>query len=318
MFLIAAAVIFIALLNLNWTYKSQTDVLIIPRSATAVQNSDQILDNLATLPSSLSFYDKMTADDPAVIEAGTKSLPEAKKKAYWDSKINVERLPGSGVLEVTATDDSMSQAEIFSGQAAKELIATAGFYYNIQTDIDVRIIDGPITREAGVNPEYVIFFESLAGSFLLVTFAFFISFFLFGEKENFAFPRPVRWTFTGEKTFSPLRKEEGGVKLEPALKNQPKSAQEEKAVPVEKEAYSVVTKKAAAPANLPIAEDVPVFSVPASKDNKPVVASEKKGGGVLPEEKKETAEPEKKEPIIREATPEEVKERLNKLLSGKL
>ena len=335
-FVIAAAVIFVALINLNQTYESRTDILVILRSQTAVQNSDQILNNLAALPSSLSFYDKMIQDNPDVIAAGTESMPDAEKKAYWDSKIKIERLPGSGILEITAIDPSMSRAEIFSESAANELVATAGFYYNIQADIDIRIIDGPITRQTCIYPEYILFFEGLVGGFLLVTFAFFISFLLFGEKEENISQRPIRWTFTGEKTFSPLsrtlenigwesaaidlQKKRNDVKLKPVPEA---DKSEEKATPKEElqaefpEAQLSTSKKAAAPANLPIAEDLPGFSVPQSKDNKPAIVPEKKEEALPAEEKKE-AELEKKEPIIREATPDEVKERLNKLLSGKL
>jgi capsular polysaccharide biosynthesis protein len=310
-FLATLIVIFAAFLNLNGTYESRTDVLVIPRSASAVQNSDQIISDLATLPYSLYFYNRMSQDDPAAAISGIQQLPAAQALDRWDSKIRISRVGESGILRITALDQDRSQAETFSFQTAKELISTAGLYYNVRTDIDLRIVDGPITSFAGLAPTYIVFLESLIASFVLVTFAFFISALLFGEKEAPVSKKSVRWAFTGEKTFSPLRREKKEVKLEPVRIKKP----EEEAGPAAEIAYTAFTKKAAAPANLPVSDEALSLSVPRSKDNKSIVIPEtdESAGG-----NKEEVEPRKEKPIIREATPEEVKERLNKLLSGKL
>lgn len=338
-FAVTTLVIFVAFFNLNETYVSRTEIMVIPRSAAAVQNSDQIISNLAILPDSLYFYNRLVEDDPALAVPQIQELPAVKKLAFWDSRLAVKRLGGSGVLEITAIDPNRARAESVSVQTARELIATAGIYYNVQTDIDLRIIDGPITTYAGLAPAYVIFLESLGGSFLLVSFAFLISFLLFGEQETPAPKKSIRWTFTGGKTFSPLplvsevisrevlgakniqreHPESRKSKIEPgALREEKKAVKLEPAsTKAVEEVYTAFTKKAAAPPNLPVAEEKPVFSIPQSKDNGPVIISELKEAE-REEEKNEVAKLPEEKPIIREATPEEVKERLNKLLSGKL
>ena len=72
-----------------------------------------------------------------------------------------------------------------------------------------------------------------------------------------------------------------------------------KPIAMKEEYIPIFSKKAVAPDNLPIAEDMPIFEQPKPKK----------------EEIKEEAE---KIPPIHEATAEQVKERLNRLLSGKL
>jgi capsular polysaccharide biosynthesis protein len=271
MFILASAVVFIALLNLNQVYQSETDVLIIPKSAPAISNSAQIIENLRKIPYSLSFYNKLVQNNPDVQIEAISELPDYKKKTAWDEKIEIERSKNTGIIMIKVSDKSQYQAEILSGQISKDLIRTASAIYNIKDDIDIRIIDGPITLATSQKPVFTLILESFLGGFISVLISFFIPFWMFGKKSSQKYfdKKVYSWPENRLSETSPQEI------WQPAQKFPSSSA-----------------KKAFAPDNLPIA--------PISEESKDKI---KKDEGT---------------PIIREATPEEVKERLNMLLSGKL
>ena len=241
-FAAAALVFFVALINFNRVWESEAQVLIIPKSETAAENSEQMVENFKVLVASLSFYEKIAKDDEDLLDKTVSELPAGKKKIYWNSKIKTERLEKSGVIRIKTLDKSRFQSEALNNQAVKTLIAAAGFYYNIKTDIDIRVIESSVSKEIVSHSKIALFLESLAGTFILTVISFLISFSLFknGKKE----------------------------KISPRVQ--------------EKKTWVA----SSVPENLPIKEPEKQLAV--------------------------------EEPIIREATPEEVKERLNKLLSGKL
>jgi len=280
-FIVATFAIFIALLNFNRVYQSQTKILIIPKSNIAVKNSNQIIENLSRLPYTLSFYKKMSRENEDVMYDSILELPNHKKEIFWNSKIKIKREGKSGILDVITLDKNRYKAETLNNQVAKTLITTTSFYYNIKTDIDIRIVDSMITNYASRINRFFLSLESLSIGFLITFFSFFISFVLF-EKET---PPKIKHSAL-------------------FLKSKKPSLAEKKWFSEEKP-YTDFSKKSSAPENLPVAQNS--FSENADKAK----ISKKE---IKPLEKEKIEE---NTPIIREATPEEVKKRLNKLLSGK-
>ncbi len=323
-FALAVFSVFIGTLNTGRVYRSETDILVIPKSVVAVKNSDQILENLSKLPTMLSFYEKVTNANENVIDATVSELPDYKKKIFWNSELHVERTAGSGILKIITTDKTSYQAEELNKQATETLIGTVGLYYDIKTDLDLRIVDPVITSydsEGLFN--FNLFLIGLGISFLAILAIFFAFDFFPTQEKPLEFP--IADIFARyKKSASPLF-QRGTAPRELVVSEEEKAADEiihqESLLPREEPTAperSVVSfsKSASAPANLPIAQELP-FAVqeeifPESEDEK-----------VLPEMKEEikivkTVETPSKIPLTHEATAEEVKERLNKLLSGKI
>jgi len=283
--LFAAIAIFVFGVNSKRVYRSETIILVIPKSEAAAQNSDQIVGNLSRIPTMLSFYARMTEDNADVADDTISELPDYKKKAYWNSELQIVRVGTSGVLKFIATDSDRYRAETISSQSAASLIGVVGLYYDIKNDVDVRIIDPVITDYTNNTFNWMLFAESLIGFFLLETAIFFIGIALWEKRQSLQISRP--------KFFFPYGKAEASLPVE---------KETETALPLEKE-WSVEdkpytdfvnrNKMSSAPANLPVAEE-----------------------DSIPETERET--PQAETPITREATAEEVKARLNKLLSGKI
>ena len=247
--LAAAAItiaVFFALIGANKNYQSQASVLIIPKSQTAIQNANQIVENLKTLPNLPYFQNKISASG---------------------AEIKAERIGKSGIIKITVLGKNKSEAQILGDRAVKTLITETSRYYNIKNDIDIRILGESTIRYSAENYIWFLFLVSLPIG-LVLSFLFFYFIPRFEERKiEFKLGLP-KFNLKNIPTKPEQKKE-----------NQPFFEQDFN--------FSSI-KKAAAPANLPISEE------------------------------KEEVKQEKKAPIIREATPEEVKERLNKLLSGRL
>ena len=325
-FIVAAAAIFVLDINMSRTYKSETDIMVIPKSVVAVKNSNQIIENLSALPGTLSFYARMTQSDTDVANAAVAELPDYKKKAYWDTQVRVERVGASGILKIITTDKESSQAELLNSEAVETLIGSVGLYYDIKNDVDVRIVDPAITNYSSYNFNYIIFTESLMGSFAVIFVIFYLALNLFQEEMSLKITRPnFLAQYKKNSVHAQIEQAEKMVDELPVEKSEtdaiPEDAKKEWSLPVEETPYTdliSMNKVASAPANLPIAEEEVALPVqPELSIARPDSITE------MPEEttvlEKKVTLPEKNQvPQTHEATAEEVKERLNKLLSGKL
>jgi capsular polysaccharide biosynthesis protein len=275
---LASLIILIGLINLSRTYRSQVDVLIVPKNETTSKNISSILNNAKEIPKTLSFYNEIISLNDSVADE-SEELPEYKRKAYWESKVKTERIDDSSIIRLTIFDKDQSRAFNLSQEAGLEEARVMSRYYNIKTDIDVRISDGPIVNY-GIkeNVIFLILKSLLAG----IIFGFLVALInLILEKIGIGSKKSSKKAGLHKLKFPEMKKEETKTI---AFDKKPADFKKTTAIPI-------LEKKASAPENLPISDQLVSEFL------------EKKPEG---------------QPIIREATPEEVKERLNKLLRGEL
>lgn len=267
LFIFATAFVFLVLINLGRTYKSQTNILVVFKSEKSAINANIILENLKLL----SNQNKQT---------------------------RIERIGGSSILKFTAQDKTLYTAQALSTQAVKNLISTIGVYYDIKNDISIRIINAPVTKNSFSGSYIYAFFESLLiGSVLAFVLNYFL--FLFGQSQpKEKMKTNLTWSYKETPENIPAHNDAThSVAGEEAKQNDTGILKVKTPTVVEEEYIPIFSKKAVAPDNLPIAEDIPIFEKP---------------------KKEETKKEIEKNPHTHEATTEEVKERLNRLLSGKL
>lgn len=286
--IIFAAIIFIVSLNTGRVFKGETDVLFVPKSGKAVENIDQILANAERLPKSLSFYDKLLELNPDIEDPASGQTDDNRKKA-WDEKISAERLNGSGIVRFSALSDDQSQAEILSQKVAADTIAVMSRYYDAQNDLDMRVIDGPLVYTFNQNKTSVRILLSI-----LLGIAAGMIVYLFSDLAKVAAPKTIlaKPAIFGQGKQGFLWEKNSIEKKELA-----KETLEKVIASLEETPYFAVSKKAGAPENLPIAKDFQIKT-----EEKP--------------EEIEMVEAEEKIQKTHEATAEEVRERLNKLLGG--
>lgn len=304
--IIVVIVFFSITIGNSKTFQVETRIMLLPKQDWSARNIEQIIGNAKQIPLSLSFYNKLLEKN-SDIEDQASQLADAKRKQAWNSEISVERISKTGVVKIVTLNDIQLQAEILNKQTVDDLIFVMSKYY-ASADLDIRKIDGPIMVSAIKNN--VAF--GIAGISLVLGFVIGLLFQLLmklftkedeiegreemteDEKKPFTFPKfsfPDFGQNFGEKKALDFNVEE-----EAALVSLKK----------EKEIISGGKgKKSMAPANLPIAEEQFSFNV-ATQPEKKVESTEEIVSDAVSQD------------VTREATAEEVKNRLNKLLSGDL
>ncbi|EKE11326.1 MAG: hypothetical protein ACD_15C00104G0004 [uncultured bacterium] len=337
-FLLVAGIVFTVLSSGSKIYQAKSRILFVPKNEVAVRNIDQIVENAKQIPLSLSFYNKIVEingdiDDEAM------EFPDAKRKAFWNSKIETRQVEKSGVIEISIYDGNQMQAEIISDQVIAGITTVMGNYYDVKNSLDIRVIDRPIAQEISrVN-----YFQVLGASLLGGIAAGLLISLLIGAMVKIFEPKPVveknesesealafkKFSFpeaAPKKTASSEKKEnifDFKLEDEVALVQPKKSG-----------FFGSREKKSSAPSNLPVAEefDLKVAKMETleakedlKKDAKPDNIAKDEDefvldmGGAKKEPAGDMQDETATAPSIdhkREATPEEVKERLNKLLSG--
>jgi hypothetical protein len=293
--LILAATFFLLFLDRFKTYNTEISVIFIPQNEKIAQHADQIAENLTIIPTKLSFYEKLLRDNKD-IEDQFIGFDKDKRKELWARTIQIKREKESTIINIEANNHFESQK--LAKQTAFTLFSVMSQYYNIRTDIDFRIIDGPITRSYIKNWPILAIVSLVTGMILalLINIVSLNLAGLFGKRE--------------EKKISEEKIFQSFPKIDFTEKEYPRKA--EIKIP---EINPVAAKKAQAPINLPIAK------VESEKpDTEPDAAISK----IYPLENVEIAKLEeiyekKEEPTIKsEPTEEELKERLNQLLRGDL
>ncbi len=150
------------------SYESEVRVIVIGKSAGIA--TDQVVENLAVLTSNLSFYERVLSGNDLIDDDFAGFSPD-KRKTLWNEAVTAKRSEGSSVLVITARQDSAEKAKLLSEETVKTLFSVASFYYTIQTDVDMRIVDGTIIKTTLRSPfQYVL---TSFGSALVLTTVFF-------------------------------------------------------------------------------------------------------------------------------------------------
>lgn len=326
------------------TYQADATLLVIGKSQTTQTN--QVVGNFAELSKNLSFYERVLERND-FLDDDFEGYALDKRKSLWNEMARVKRTEDSGVLLVSIQKERAEQAKLFAEETIQELFSLAGFYYNIKTDIDVRLVDGPIVKTVLRDP--FLYVGASIGTGILVTSLFFwilsvtpfffrsgesmrkgeyqesLSFsdrelsektrreFTIGESVPFIDPRKFIPTRPTSLSFENFNQEE-------VLHNNTDTKREEeqeKTVAFEETFPRYVQSaapKSQAPANLPSAQEVALFSVTATEADLPFTFEERHYEDVAPLDQR--AEEEVVDPKTIEPTLEEYKRRLNELLSG--
>lgn len=285
-FAVCTAIVFLAAINLNRTYQSETKIIFLPKNASMGNNMEAVLFNAKQIASSVSFYTQMIEENPE-IEDPVDQLPADKRKEYWDDTLTVERLDKSHVLRVQAVHKDREQAELLVSRATRDIATVMSKYYDIRNDLEVRIIETALTRSVSMAYAWEWFLGSLAAGFILAAGIFQST--DRAERGRVRTEKKSPPPYRGTQPWYPLME-----KIKTEVKDPPKEIVQPKVGKIEKKETPSPGKKSSAPENLPVGNEL-----------------------VL---KKEAPEDEKKMEGIRdhEATPEEVKKRLNKLLKGEM
>lgn len=263
---ILAATFFLLLLGNFKYYKSETSILFIPKSESFAVHTPYVLENLIHFPQLLAFYERMLENNKGLLDQFAGQSKDNRKK-MWNKMLSIKKDDGSSIIKIGITAKDKNQPQAIAEKTARTLIDTASFYYNIKTDADFRIIEGPDTTSFLKFWHWLVLISIILGTAAALAI-------------NFLFSALIRVTKNKKYQFQLTRAAE---------KQAPKIFPEKK---------STFAKRSAAPENLPTAQ----FEEIIPED-------------IMPEES--YYESEKTEKYY-EPTENELKERLNQLLRGKM
>ena len=314
--------VFILIFNINnnSVYESETKVLFLPKNELIGQEIDSVIANFEQIISSLAFCDRLSDQNDSFEDV--QDLPNYKRKEACNAKLEVSQLGKSATVSIKNFDKDSVLVRELNDDTVNNLIAVTGKYYNIKSDLELRIIDGPIIKKGVLRNVFYIILQSLFWAIIIFVCVFFLIPFIFIKKEkkirqipNTDFAQKAPFKKTVAPVVFPAPEEENYFSTKNFFKTY--------AVPS-------VGKKASTPTNLPISEDeVPdIFreKAPAVKVENPLYEKNMQEAERVEEknmqeevkkvEEKNIQAEKKAEYVPHEATLEEVKERLNKLLRG--
>lgn len=188
-------------------YQSDIRILVIGKVPTVA--TDQVVENFAELSRNLSFYEQVLAGND-LIDDDFDGYSKDERKKLWNETVTVTRSDKSGVLVVSARQDSPEKATRLAEATVQTLFATASFYYNIKTDIDLRIVDESIVKTTINNPIAYVTLSIFSAGVVTITFFGILSVipFFFGrrtKREVPEFPIGASVPFIDPQKFVPER-----------------------------------------------------------------------------------------------------------------
>jgi hypothetical protein len=292
-FIIAGVIIFSLFYAWNKNYQSQTLIIFYPKNQTSYQDLNVILANAEVIGKSLKLHDQLFKVDSTLVISTLE-----KNKADWDKMLKIKRLANSSVLKINFIDPDYQKVQKLSKNYLKLLMPELAKYFNIETEVGFSLLeDTTISKVNQWRLSQIIWFGIVGGiliSWLLNSFS--------GKIRNRKLIKKI--DSLKDLKFSNSKKKTS-KKTEVYLNE---LVQKEKKNLVKKtKAPSNLEKGGVAPLNLPLAGDEIEKMFGATKNGLDYKTPKIKKGTIQEETLEETSP-------IKEAAPEEVKERLNKLL----
>ncbi|EKD58761.1 MAG: hypothetical protein ACD_56C00057G0007 [uncultured bacterium] len=306
-------------------YESTVSIMITAKSEAASFQMDEVVANISKLPETLAFYDRLLANNLDVRDV-VYSKNQTQRRDFWNEIVSVKSDKKSSIIEISIESFDENVATQLANKTARTLFDTANLYYNVKTDVDLRLIDGPITKKVSISQWPWLLLASLALGFA-IGFVISQTSSLLLEALSKQFEKIKEWKQMRMQESSPTKK----IETEEPMEEEKTSGSDERAVEAvaaepKKDAEKSLEDKELETLNKIIQQDIyPNFpEMPkhaSAPDNLPIadssfyMADEKMNEEKVAEANEETSEAEQ---LHREPTPEELKKRLNELLKGKI
>ena len=349
------AIVFSISIFMPAKYSSETKLIVIQNhqsekvdAFSAAKSAEYLSDIISKVIFTESFMENVFSA-PFEVENNLPLGSENKMKA-WEKKIDVSKENNTGILTINVFDKSKIQAEKLTNSIAWALNVHGADYHGGGKTVKIKLIDGPITSERPAVPNVLLntlfaLFVGVSGSLVVIYFFDDFELVLFRKKEFYQ-ENVVddneevmeKITLGLERIRENLKNQKNSLLVEDEYQIEKKDHLKENFDQIEKafenEEREINTenlgKKSQSPKNLPVFddEDKPEkedkFLEEKSKEGKSNLnINNSKKDFISLEELNEEAEKmdlagKKKDATKYEASSEEVKERLNKLLRGEL
>jgi hypothetical protein len=159
--------IFLLLLDSNRMYKSTISILIISKSEIAASQIEEINSNAVHFPKMLSFFERMLRDNSDIKDFTQGHTPDERKE-LWNKYLEVseEKSGAKNIINISIYAKKQADSETLSKKTAQTLFSVMSGYYNVKTDLDMRIIEGPISSTIVFGMIWIVLFSMISGLML--------------------------------------------------------------------------------------------------------------------------------------------------------
>lgn len=321
---------FVVLLNADKGYLSTAELIAIPRNSAMAQNPEATVGDIRRIILSRPFSRQI--DDRVAEIAGTEDASSSAQAKAWAETVRIEPEKGSHAFLISVFEKDADGAQEINEAVIRNLVSAFGTYYDIRNELDLRIIEQPLAVPANRTGLAGIISLSLLCGILAYVLAFVAIPRIYFEKKDpssedesgrfpawkkisFNFPKRTPEASEADEPYSFPEEPIADIQPEPEFAEESIAAEtgtvetfldEKEGMPEEQTGHE---RKSGSPDNLPTMDEIPDFVLKAASQ-------------AQPESETETEKPvmtkEKKPDASREASPDEVKARLNRLLSGEL
>jgi len=161
---------FLLFINVSKEYTSSMIILVNAKSEVAAEQDSQIVSNVVEFSKSLALYDRLLKynSDVKDVAAGKSSL---ERKEFWNSMLSARQIGrDSSLIKISITTAQKNDAEQLAQKTTETLFHFTAFYYNIKNDVDLRIIENPITHVCFVGLYWTVPLSLIFG--FLIAFIF--------------------------------------------------------------------------------------------------------------------------------------------------
>lgn len=153
------------------TYSSQVTILVVHKNEKTAASSDQVVENIAQLPKTLAFYNRLLKQSPEVQDPWS-GMSNDERSTLWKEHVSVSRIDASGIIQLTINANTATDATLLAEKSSANLFQLVGQYYDIRTDVDIRSV-GPALTYTDFSQWFGWFLASVSAGFVA---AFSISF----------------------------------------------------------------------------------------------------------------------------------------------
>ncbi|MEA2007278.1 MAG: hypothetical protein U9O20_03920 [Patescibacteria group bacterium] len=192
--LILGAITFLVSTVISPKYKSEVSILIVQHNVdtySVVRSAGYLGDIFSQVLYTESFLNDVL-ESPFEIERNFSNDPK-KKRSEWKKEVAIKKIADTGIVQIKVFDVSRIQAEKISSGIAWNFAVNGTKYHGGADNIEVKIIDGPITSSKPAYPNVLMntIFGLMAGLFGSLILIFFFDEFDLKVVESRRLPRSI-------------------------------------------------------------------------------------------------------------------------------
>lgn len=139
-------------------YESTVQLLVVQKyggekidAFSAARGAEYLSNILVRVVGTNAFMDE-SMKDSGIVDDLPKNDPEERLKS-WNKKVIAKKINNASIVEITTRDASRKEANDLAKTIANAFVTNGGKYHGGGDDVEIRLIDGPVTLTRSTIPD---------------------------------------------------------------------------------------------------------------------------------------------------------------------